>query len=363
MLPTAESSRRFVRLPWRTYRLRVLGMALAGLPVLALLHERDAAWPAWAWVALTCYAWPHLAFLAATRARDPFRGELRNFMLDSAIAGSLVPLMHFSLLPSAVLLTVVFADKVNTGVRGLWWRALPGMGLAFLASVLVVGVQLRPEASLLVVAASLPLLVIHTIAVSASTYGLVRKVQRQNQRLDALARRDALTGLGSRAHWLDRAARRLDAHARDGGPLSLVVLDLDHFKAINDRFGHPVGDDVLRALAGHIHDALDDAAREAPPGRAAEAEAGRLGGDEFALLLPVAPARAEAIAESLRRALEADTFPACPGLAASISLGVAGPPAGGGLRAWLEAADRALYAAKLAGRNRAGLAGAPTEAR
>ena len=349
-LQDPESARRLVRLPWRTYGLRVLGMGLAGLPVMVFLHEQDAGWPAWAWVVACCYAWPHLAYLVATRSRDPFRAELRNFMLDSAIAGSALPLLHFALLPSVVLLAVVLADKVNTGVRGLWLRALPMVALGVLASMLGFGARVELHASLAVVAATLPLLVIHTIAVSASTYRLVRKVQRQNLRLDAFARRDALTGLGSRAHWLDRAAQHLEAHARDGRPLSLVALDLDHFKAINDRHGHPAGDDVLRALAGHAQRALAAAEAEAGPAAAGQAEAGRLGGDEFALLLPLSPARAAAIAEDLRRALADERFPAAPGLVATISHGVAPPPPEGGLRAWMEAADRALYVAKQAGR-------------
>ncbi len=114
-------------LPRRTYRFRTLGMGLAMLPLAAVLMERDAHWVNWAWVVFTGVLWPHLAYLHAIRSRDPFKAELRNFVIDSMIAGSWVPLMHFNVLPSAVLLTVVTADKVNSGVRGLWLRSLPGL--------------------------------------------------------------------------------------------------------------------------------------------------------------------------------------------------------------------------------------------
>jgi diguanylate cyclase len=339
----AESQRRLVRLPWRTYRLRMLGMGLAALPVVAVMSELGTSWPGWAWMVLSCILWPHIAFLVATRSRDPLRAELRNFVVDSMLAGSWVPLMHFNLLPSAVLLTVVSADKINTGVRGLWLRALPAMLLTLVAVGLVTGFRVDYESSTLVVLACLPIMTIHTLAVSASAYRLVRKVQHQNLQLDEMMRRDALTGLDSRGHWLAQAEAVLQRHQEQGEPATLVMLDLDHFKQINDRYGHSAGDDVLRALAACIRQRLGP-----------DEHAGRLGGDEFAIVLGRGQSGAEAFAESLRIAVETVEFARHPALRCSISLGLAPPPDRGlGLREWMEAADRALYRAKREGRNRA----------
>lgn len=341
--PRAESQQRLTRLPWRTYRLRILGMGLAALPVTAVMHELDVSWPGWAWMIISCLLWPHLAFLLATRSRDPFRAELRNFMIDSVLAGSWVPLMHFNLLPSAVLLTVVIADKINSGVRGLWQRSLPGMALAVLVGGVLNGFAVDYASGSLVVLACLPITTIHTLAVSASSYRLVRKVQRQNLLLDEMTRRDTLTGLDSRAHWLAQAEVLLQRHQQQGQPATLVMLDLDHFKDINDRYGHAVGDDVLRSLAGSIRLQLGD-----------QGHAGRLGGDEIAIALSLGHSGAEAFAETLRAAVETTNFPRFPALRCSISLGLADPPdLGLGLREWMEAADRALYEAKHGGRNRA----------
>lgn len=329
-------------LPRSTYRFRVLGMGLAGLMIAAVLHELDAGWMAWTWAGLVCVAWPHIAFLVAIRSADPLRAELRNFMVDSALAGTCLPLMHFNLLPSAVLVTVVCADKVNTGVRGMLVRSLPGLGAAIVLAGLLTGFAIDWPTSTLVILASLPILVIHTLAVSYSTYQLVRKVQTQNVRLADLSQRDALTGLANRRHWEPAAndlLRRVHDHAV---PATLMMLDADRFKLINDRHGHGVGDDVLRAIADLLRTLLPDGCA-----------AGRLGGDEFVVALPLAVTEGERIAEMLRRAVEQLEFERAPALRCSISIGLADAPGAGlDLREWLEAADRCLYRAKQGGRNR-----------
>lgn len=326
----------------RVYRFRTLGMGLGLLPIAVVLSELQAGWPSWAWALACCLLWPHLAYRLASRSPDPFKAELRNLMVDSALAGSLVPLMQFNLLPSALLMTVTTADKVNTGVRGLWWRALPGMFIALLAVGAITGFALRFPTSTPVLLACLPILVIHTLAVSASGYQLIRKVQKQNARLDELSRHDTLTGLESRGHWQEQVSALLGRHATGAGPASMLLVDVDLFKSINDRHGHATGDDVLRGITGVIRDAI--------PGGS---HAGRVGGDEFAVAVPVALGDAQHVAEHIRRGVGALEFPRLPPLQCSVSIGIAEPPSGdASLRGWMEAADRALYRAKSAGRNR-----------
>ena len=251
-LPDPSLDRRATRLqslPERTYRFRVLGMGLASLPLIAVMYELQSPWPAWAWMVFGCFVWPHLAYAVARRSRDPFHAELRNFELDSCLAGSWLPLMHFNLMPSVVLLTVVTADKINSGIRGLWLRSLPGVVIAMLAAGLFTGFAWQPQSSVTVVLASLPILVIHTLAVSLSSYQLVRRVQQQNLQLEALSQRDALTGLDSRRYWEAQAESLLRRHQAGDEPATLMLIDADRFKDINDRYGHGVGDDVLRAIA------------------------------------------------------------------------------------------------------------------
>jgi len=329
-------------LPRRTYPLRMLGMGLAFLPLAAVMYENDGHWLGWAWAVFGGFLWPQLARWLAMRSADPFAAERRNFLIDSMLAGSWVPLIAFNVLPSVLLLTVVTADKVNSGIRGLWWRSLPGMLAAMIVSGMLTGFVTQPYTSMPVLLASLPIVVIHTLAVSISSYKLVRRVQRQNQQLEALNRVDALTGLLARGHWESQAGTLLQHHHGSGAPATLMLVDIDHFKLINDRHGHSIGDDVLRAIAKATLEAL-------PPG----SQAGRLGGDEFVVAMSVDIATALPVAERLRHATEALRLPHAPDLRCSISIGLAAArPGTADLRAWIEAADRALYRAKHAGRNR-----------
>lgn len=326
----------------RTHRFRTLGMGLGILPVAVVLHELDAGWWSWAWLGACGLLWPQLAYLLASRSRDPYRAEQRNFMIDSAMAGSLAAVMHFNLLPSAMLLTVASADKINSGVRGLWLRSLPGMFGMLALFGLLNGFRVDLASSTPVVLACLPLMMIHTLAVSASSYQLIRKVQKQNQRLDELSRYDALTGLESRGHWQEEVAALLRAHATAAQPACLLLVDVDLLKHINDRHGHATGDDVLRGIAGAIRHAM-------PAG----SHPGRLGGDEFAVALPFGIDDARQLGERIRAAVAALEFPRVPALKCSVSVGIAEPPGrDADLREWMEAADRVLYRAKAAGRNR-----------
>lgn len=329
-------------LPRRVYRLRMLGFGLAVPPIAAVLLEHQATSTYWIWLAFTGLAWPQLAMLLARRSRDPFRAELRNLLVDSVLAGIWVPLLRFDLLPSTLLVTLATVDKIHTGIRGLWLWSLPGMLAAGLGVAWLTGFEADIETSLPVMLACLPMLLIHTLAVSLASYRLVRKVQRQNRRLDELSRLDVLTGLSGRRHFEQRATELLAERHDGGAPVALLMVDVDHFKAINDSHGHAAGDDVLRMIAAVLRRALR-------PGD----EAGRMGGDEFALVLRGSAADASTTAERIRSEVSTIVLPHLPGVNTSVSLGLA--PASDsdiGLREWLESADRALYRAKSAGRNR-----------
>src|SRR5699024_11118941 len=188
----------------------------------------------------------------------------------------------------------------------------------------------------------MPLLVIHTIAVSLTTYRLVRKVQRQNRQLDALNRRDPLTGLASRDHWLAHARRLLTAHHAEGRPASLLLVDIDHFKAVNDRHGHAAGDEALRRVGRVLsaHAGADDLA-------------GRISGDELGLLLAAGRQHAAVVADGIRHQLAAADPVTADSDRVTVSIGLAeADPGDHDLHTWMDAADRALYRAKRRGRNR-----------
>ena len=159
--------------------------------------------------------------------------------------------------------------------------------------------------------------------------------------LRTIAFTDSLTNLLSRKAWTDRVQVEIERTARNGSSLSVLLLDLDHFKTINDVYGHDVGDRVLRNTASVIDAALRK-----------HDLIGRLGGEEFAVCVIDAPEPVGfSVAERIRCKVETLTFPGYDGLSCSVSIGVAAFITGNSLDDLLKRADTALYDAKRRGRN------------
>ncbi|MGN0857970.1 MAG: diguanylate cyclase [Stenotrophomonas sp.] len=169
------------------------------------------------------------------------------------------------------------------------------------------------------------------------------ELQRANVQLAALAGEDALTGLYNRRRLLQRINELIEEGQRHRGTHSLLLLDLDHFKDVNDCHGHAAGDAVLRAVARLLHGALR-----------AQDMAARYGGEELLLLLPnTAADDAAEVAERLRQGIAALQLPCPQGvLSITASFGVAQLRPGQTAEQWIERADLALYRAKREGRNR-----------
>ena len=157
--------------------------------------------------------------------------------------------------------------------------------------------------------------------------------------------RDALTGLFNRAYFLNQVGPLAEYNAVRGLGLAVLMLDIDHFKSINDRFGHDAGDLVLREVATVLREATRS-----------EDLVARYGGEEFVLALPVvAPDQATERAERIRESLSERRFDAvATGLrmTASLGLALARPDRRCTASTLITAADRCLYQAKNAGRNR-----------
>ena len=169
-----------------------------------------------------------------------------------------------------------------------------------------------------------------------------------NRRLESISQQDALTGIANRRAFDDRLGLHFADAARQHAPLSLALCDIDHFKAYNDRYGHPAGDDCLRRVAAAL----------AQRCKRATDVAARYGGEEFALILPHTPMQgALGVLEAARLDLAALAIPHEASLTAavvSMSAGVAtysGEP-GMQIADLIARADEALYRAKQLGRNR-----------
>jgi diguanylate cyclase (GGDEF)-like protein len=153
---------------------------------------------------------------------------------------------------------------------------------------------------------------------------------------------DALTGVKNRAAFDSNFKRELDLSRRKSSDLSLIVFDIDHFKRVNDRFGHAVGDVALKNVAQTVEATI----------RSSDALY-RVGGEEFAVVLNGTDNKgARLLAERIRQNIEALLFTSPKGLTVTLSLGVATLEADDSTSSLFERADEALYQAKKTGRNR-----------
>ncbi len=177
----------------------------------------------------------------------------------------------------------------------------------------------------------------------AATGAAALRNARLHEEVQRLAMVDPLTGLYNRRGFFDLAARQYDRSVRYGHPLVAVMLDIDHFKLINDRYGHQVGDEVLAEIGTRLHAAL----------RVSDL-VGRYGGEEFVALLEDTIPGAQIAANRLLQVIAKEPVITSAGpLPVSTSIGItAFAPDCPSLDALLQYADIALYAAKQAGRNR-----------
>lgn len=167
-----------------------------------------------------------------------------------------------------------------------------------------------------------------------------RDLEQTSQKLQQLAITDALTGLYNRVRTDEMLDLEIDLQTRQSSPLSVILMDIDHFKLINDRYGHRTGDRILVEVARLLGQRL----------RSTDC-LGRWGGEEFLLICPnTSPTDARTLAEELRLSIEQESFGVL--LDMTLSLGLAHYRPGDTRESIIERSDRALYQAKQAGRNR-----------
>jgi len=341
-LHVASARTRALRFIAASYALRIVGLSLGFVMVATVFWLHGAPAPVWGLLAVNGFVWPHLARFLSQRSADPVRTERSNVLVDSFMGGIWVVLMHFDLLPSFTIVTMLAMDCVAVGGVALLSR---GMGVQILAAALAVttgGFDWAPQTSMPEMLATMPFLVSYPLILSWMTYKLTQRVRQQNRLLARISSIDGLSELLNRAHWEESVDRILTACRNSGGVASLLMLDIDHFKQINDRYGHTVGDEVIGRIGAIIRRNM----REGDI-------AGRYGGDEFGVVLNgVDAATAAQIAERIRASVHAAGFEHASDLHCTLSIGIAqSGERARDARAWVRQADAALYNAKLRGRN------------
>lgn len=318
------------------------------------------------WLALVgqFLVYPQLAFWVARRAANPFEAEIHHMQLDALCFGAWVAVLHFPLWIGFVFfISGVQNLAMFRGGRGLVQALALFTGGCLLAGF-ATGWRLEPQTDPLVTTLSIVAISLYLFAVALDSYHRsmrmhdarlrlraneqalqqqLTEIQSLQAKLREQASRDALTGLFNRRHLSDIMDRELARCTRDGQPLSLLMIDIDHFKHINDTLGHQVGDDVLRQSAR----LLDERTR-------ASDLLFRYGGEEFLLVMSGDAVSAREVAEELRQRFAASplTSGSHP-VMATLSIGVSTfADHGVNYDSLVQAADLALYRAKDAGRNR-----------
>jgi diguanylate cyclase (GGDEF)-like protein len=269
---------------------------------------------------------------------------LLAFMARMAQKGRL---SNLSLLLFPPLLAFLLLSVREQGVIGIMWT-YPGIfsfylifreRWAWLANAIVI-VTVGPVA-VAELETEIALRAIATlILVSAFSIMAIRVIGRQQEQLEKMAVTDALTGLLNRSLLTPSLEQALAHHRRTGEPATLLSLDIDHFKNVNDTFGHLEGDRVLAGIADVFRGRL----------RATD-QVFRIGGEEFAIALPNTDAEpGHHIAQLLRSAVAGQNL--LDSHRVTISVGVAKLGEDDGTESWLARSDRCMYAAKRAGRNR-----------
>ncbi|WP_447649474.1 diguanylate cyclase [Pseudomonas abietaniphila] len=327
----------------RMYLPRSVGLGIGFFTVAAALYPSHP--PTWVWVLMILhgYGWSHGAYLLAKISRQPYKAERRNLIYDSLAGGFWAGAMGLNPLPAVTALSMMAMNNIAAGGPRLLLVGSVAQIIGALIAYFIFVPELFPAISQIQVYACLPMLVIYPMAIGLVCYRVAVQLSKSKKALEKLSTTDSLTGLMNHGAWKDLLTVEFNNCRTLKRQNSVALIDIDHFKTINDTYGHIIGDTVLKQLSH----ALTASLRETDL-------AGRYGGDEFCVILPdTTLAQATDILERLRRTVYEHTHLALPDLKLSLSIGIAayGPHlTDAGM--WLHEADMALYDAKSTGRNR-----------
>lgn len=283
----------------------------------------------------------HMGWLLAA-SQSPFAGMYTAGLVPIIVYGNLVQRFRFRY---AFAFSLV---AIGTAMAGVWIRFGQGRPYEFFDIPLCLLVSLISGYTLAMNYRS-ELEERRRFQWTVRAQALHKKLASSQAQLDEMSRRDPLTGVPNRRHFDEFLRRNWDAAQAQGHTLALLLIDVDHFKAYNDRYGHPAGDQCLRHVALALQQAVP----------AASGCVARWGGEEFIVGLPGMGAEgAMQVAQGLCKAVrdlglrhEASTTDAS--VTISVGMALATPSVGGGIDNLIAQADAALYRAKEGGRNRA----------
>lgn len=314
----------------------------------------------WTLLALQLLVYPHFAYWRAQRATDPLRVEMQNLLLDGVLLGMWMAVWGLPLWISFMLFIGVCLNVVIfMGLPGMW-KGLLALASGIAAVALAKGgLAFHPQTMLSTSLLCILLLTLYLLFFAQGAYlrslSLRDSRKQLGERLEQItalqaqlqeqALRDPLTGLHNRRYLDQTLQQALADCVASGRPLSLILIDIDRFKRINDTYGHQAGDEMIRRLGALLSARVRDTGLVVC----------RYGGEEFLLMLPGTNlAVAAALAEELRVAFESmEVSVDGHSMRTTLSSGISGfPEHPAHPQLLVRLADQALYKAKLGGRNR-----------
>lgn len=346
------------------YRVRGTSFAFAGILTTFTMWTQYTPAHLWVFLAFLFFIYPHLAYGHARRSADSRQAEFTNLNVDTVLLGVWTGLLGWPLwftfmlsITCTVNRVLVFGIRSSVGalavffgVGALAWFGWPD-GRFRLAENQIEVIYLCAIGTFVYLLGVAQIAHRRTASLRKARHELqdrIHDVESLQSQLLEQAVRDPLTQLYNRRHFDPSLQREWARCERQEQCMSLMVIDIDHFKRVNDEQGHDVGDQVLKALAAILARFFREQDLVA-----------RLGGEEFAVLMPgITSVECARRAEALRQRVAAEKVP-LPGsgaLVVTVSLGVASYPGGfDSHEAFSRAADQALYAAKHSGRNAVGV--------
>ncbi len=355
-----------------SYRVRVAAFALVGIPIALHVLPRSPGALFWTLFLLQFAIYPHLMQWRTRRCEQPEKAELDNLIVDAVLSGAWAAGLAFPLWISvALFLATLLNHAIMRGMPGVLICPVALLSGA-LASTTVIAFRVSTDTVGLVTLSSVIGLAIYLSLMGVEFYTYIRRLhevqealaaQKQvlqnanavlndqitkihdlQEKLREQANRDSLTGLFNRRYLEGTLEREIARCKREDTPIAMLLLDIDHFKLINDTYGHQAGDEVLRALAR----ILQDSAR-------VEDIVCRYGGEEFLLVLPKMPLdAARERGEQLRRLFaETPMTYVDRRIRITTSIGISATSTHSETaESLIRCADEALYLAKQNGRNR-----------
>lgn len=338
-----DSHRSGIQFARRVRLARTVGLAAMFFPIAGVLVTHFLAGGWWLLLAGWAFIWPHLAWQLACRSPAPHCREIFNLKIDAVIAGVWIGLMGVMALPTAALIVMIGMNLLGSGGFRLFM-------VGIIITLLTALVTLQLASSLVLLSPgplewwlTLPVLMLYPMLFAWVSHRTALRLAEHRRRLELMSTRDGMTGVFNRRHWEILLRNEFDKCRRSQYLATILLIDIDHFKSINDTWGHDVGDEAIVAITRQLQLTL----------RSCDV-IGRFGGDEFAVIMSRTTAESAIAAMSrVHERLKNMPLPGAPTERLRISVGVAPwGPQFGHYREWLKAADVALYKAKNAGRGR-----------